>query len=150
MWISPWIKLSWHSCSMQDKLRWLNWFWQFLCEGQSSFNSKRLYYSYAWSCSLCERRTSFCMVLISKKPCRFLLIILTSFTSFSVLLVFLLLIIFFVVIHSFLLKSLTVILTVLPFWIYLFLLTLAFVLQWLSLHWQILIMWFSQFPLTFQ
>ena len=31
----------------------------------------------------------------------------------------------------------------------LFLLTLVFVLQWLSLHWEILIMLVSQFPLTF-
>ena len=30
-----------------------------------------------------------------------------------------------------------------------FLLTLVFVLQWLSLHWEILIMLLSQFPLTF-
>ena len=50
---------------------------------------------------------------------------------------------------TFLLGSLTVILTVLLFWIYLFLLTLVFVLQWLSLHWEILIMLLSQFPLTF-
>ena len=35
------------------------------------------------------------------------------------------------------------------FWIYLFLLTLVFVLQWLSLHWGILIMLLSQFPLSF-
>ena len=45
--------------------------------------------------------------------------------------------------------SLTVTLTVLLFWIYFFLLTLVFVLQWLSLHWKILIMLLSQFPLTF-
>ena len=31
-----------------------------------------------------------------------------------------------------------------------FLLTLVFVLQWLSFHWEILIMLFSQFPLTFR
>ena len=42
----------------------------------------------------------------------------------------------------------TVILTVLLFWIYFFLLMLVFVLQWLSVHWEILIMsvcfhWFS-------
>ena len=36
------------------------------------------------------------------------------------------------------------------FWIYLFLLMLVFVLQWLSLLWEILIMLLSQFPLTFQ
>ena len=41
---------------------------------------------------------------------------------------------------TFLLESLTVILTVLLFWIYLFLLMLVFVLQWLSVHWEILIM----------
>ena len=35
------------------------------------------------------------------------------------------------------------------FWISFFLLTLVFVLQWLSLHWEILIT-LSQFPLTFQ
>ena len=35
-------------------------------------------------------------------------------------------------------------------WIYLFLLTLVFVLQWLSLHWKILIMLLSYFPMTFQ
>ena len=33
---------------------------------------------------------------------------------------------------------------------YFFLWTLIFVLQWLSLHWEILIMLLSQFPLTFQ
>ena len=50
---------------------------------------------------------------------------------------------------TFLLRSQTVILIVLLFWIYFFLLTLVFVLQWLSLHWEILIMLLSQFPLTF-
>ena len=49
-----------------------------------------------------------------------------------------------------LLGSLTVILTVLLFSIFLFLLTLVFVLQWISLYWRILIMSLSQFPLTFQ
>ena len=38
---------------------------------------------------------------------------------------------------TFLLGSQTVILIVLLFWIYLFLLTLVFVLQWLSLYWEI-------------
>ena len=50
---------------------------------------------------------------------------------------------------TFLFGSQTVILTVLPVWIYFFLLTLVFVLQWLSLHCEILIMLLSQFPLTF-
>ena len=84
MWIFPWIKFSWHSCSMLDKLRWLNKFWQFLCERLSSFNLKRFYYSYAWSCSLYERRMSFCMGLISRNLCGFLLIFLTCFTSLRV------------------------------------------------------------------
>ena len=51
---------------------------------------------------------------------------------------------------TFLLGSLTVILIVLLFWIYLFLLMLVFVLEWLSLHWKNLIMLLYQFPLTFQ
>ena len=50
---------------------------------------------------------------------------------------------------TFLLGSQTVILIVLLFWIYFFLLMLVFVLQWLSLHWEILIMFLSQFPLAF-
>ena len=47
-------------------------------------------------------------------------------------------------------QILTVTVTVLLFWIYFFLLMLVFVLQWLSLLWEILIMVLSQFPLTFQ
>ena len=50
---------------------------------------------------------------------------------------------------TFLLGSQTVILIVLLFLIYFFLLMLVFVLQWLSLHWEFLIM-LSQFPLTVQ
>ena len=49
---------------------------------------------------------------------------------------------------TFLLRSQTVILIVLLFWIYFFLLTLVFVLQWLFLHWEILIMLLSQFPVS--
>ena len=49
---------------------------------------------------------------------------------------------------TFLLRPQTVILIVLLFWIYFFLLTLVFILQCLSLHWEILIMLLSQFPLT--
>ena len=51
---------------------------------------------------------------------------------------------------TFLRGSQTVILIVLLFWIYLFLLMLVFVLQWLSLHWEILIMFLSQFLSTFK
>ena len=40
-------------------------------------------------------------------------------------------------------------LTVLLFWVCFFLLMLVFILQWLSVHWEILIMLLSQFPLTF-
>ena len=49
---------------------------------------------------------------------------------------------------TFLLRSLTLTLTDLHLWIYLFLLMVVFVLQWVSFHWKILIMLFSQFPLT--
>ena len=59
------------------------------------FNLKGFYCSYAWSCCLCERRTSFCTDLISRKLCRFLLMFLTGFTSFSVLFLFLLWMTFF-------------------------------------------------------
>ena len=48
-----------------------------------------------------------------------------------------------------LLKSQTVTLTLLLFWMYFLRLMLVFVLQWLSHHWEILIMLLSQFPLTF-
>ena len=51
MWVFPWIKPSWQSCSLWDKLEWLNLFWQFLCEGLYSFNPNGFYYS------------SICMVL---------------------------------------------------------------------------------------
>ena len=62
-----WNILSWHSCSVWEKPGGLNWFWQFLCESLSSFNLKGFWYSYARSGSLCERRTSFCSGLISRK-----------------------------------------------------------------------------------
>ena len=54
-----------------------------LCEGLSSFDPKRLCYSYAWSCSLWEGRNSFCTGLISRKLCEFLFMFSTDFTSFS-------------------------------------------------------------------
>ena len=50
---------------------------------------------------------------------------------------------------TFLLGSQTLILIALLFWIYFFLLMLVVVLQWLSLHWEILVMLLSQFPMTF-
>ena len=51
---------------------------------------------------------------------------------------------------TFLFGSLTVTLTILSFWIYFFLLTQVFVLQWLFLfQWEIRML-LSQFPLTFR
>ena len=44
--------------------------------------------SYAWSSSLSDRRNSFFTGLISRKLCGFLLMFSTTFTSFSVLLLF--------------------------------------------------------------
>ena len=41
--------------------------------GLSCFNTECFCYSYAWSCSLCERRTSFCTGLMSRKLCGVLL-----------------------------------------------------------------------------
>ena len=55
-------------------------------ERLSSFNLKGFQYSYAWSCSLCNRRTSFCTGLISRKICRFLLMFSTGFTPLIVFL----------------------------------------------------------------
>ena len=40
---------------------------------RDSLNLKRFCYSYAWFCSLCERRTCFCTGFISWKLCRYLL-----------------------------------------------------------------------------
>ena len=76
--------------------------WQFFCKGLSSFNLKGFYHSYAWSCRLFEGRTSFRTRRISGKLCGFWLMFSTSFTSLSVLLVFLVLITFFVFMHGFL------------------------------------------------
>ena len=60
-------EISWHSCSLWEKLGSFNWFWQFFCKRLSSFNLKGFFYSYTWSCSLCERKTSFCTGLIYRK-----------------------------------------------------------------------------------
>ena len=48
-----------------------------------------------------------------------------------------------------LLESQTMTFIVLLFWTYFVVLKLVFVLQWFSLHWEILIMLLSQFPLVF-
>ena len=65
------------------------------------FNPKRFYYSYVWSCSLCEGRTSFYTGLISRKICKCLLNFSTGFTSLSISLLSPLLITFFVFMHGF-------------------------------------------------
>ena len=165
--------------------------------------------THAWSCSLCERRTSFCMEPTSRKLCGFLLMFSTGFTSLSVFLLFLyrspssLCMVSDSItsnideVHSInpsanvfvfgafnvhlkdrvtysggtdrsgelcynfsISNDLTQIVNFptripncdshSPALLNLFLLTLLFVLQWLSLHWEILIMLLSQFPLIFQ
>ena len=92
---------SWHSCSMWDKLGWLNMFWKFLCQKLSSFNPNRFCHLYAWSSKLCEGRTCFCTGLISRKLCILLFMFSTGFVSFSVLLLFSLWITSFVLIQGF-------------------------------------------------
>ena len=74
-----------------------------LCETNfdDSVDSGNFYYSYAWSCSLCEGRSSFCTGLISRKLCGFLFMFSIGFTSLSVLLLFPLSITIFVVMHGF-------------------------------------------------
>ena len=198
MWIFPWIKLSWHSCSVWDKHGWLSWFWQFLCEGLSSFNLKDSHMHdlvvhikkglpFAWDLSLenvhtqiltyvfdrlyfTQCLTSFSSIdhLLCLDPLFLILFHLTDevlsinlsanefvFGDFNIhhkdwwnliwpILVELLylvnsIIIFFISDYltqmvNFLLRSQTVILTVLLFWISFFLLMLVFVLQKLSLH----------------
>ena len=46
--------------------------------GLSSFNPKRCCCSCAWSCSLCEGKTSFCPGLFSRKVWRYLFMFLTG------------------------------------------------------------------------
>ena len=88
MWIFPWIKHSWHFCSMWDKFGWLSCPWQFHSEGLSYFSLKGFYYSYVWYCSWCEGEISLCTGHISRKLCGFLVMFLTGFTSLCVLLLF--------------------------------------------------------------
>ena len=165
---------------------------------------KGFYYSYIWSHmhGLCKGRNFFCTRLISRKLCGFLLTFSTSFTSLSVLFVFLFRSSFSslsTVIDSISsntdevlsinsstnvfvfgdfkdyhkdcltyfggtdrpgelcynfsisndLSQMVNFSIVLLFWVYFFPLRLLFVLQWLSLHWEIPIMFLCQFPLTF-
>ena len=103
MWIFPWIKFFWHSCSMWDKLHRLNWFWQFLWEGLSSINLKGFYYSDVWHglAVYMKELLDFAWHLPLEKS-TYSYLFLTGFTSLSVLLLFSLLIIFFVFMHGFL------------------------------------------------
>ena len=90
-----------HSDSMWDKLGWLNWFWQLLCNRLSSLNLKGFCYSYAWSCSLCEGRISFSAGLNSRNIHKFLLMFSAGFTSLSILLLFPLSNTFFIFMNGF-------------------------------------------------
>ena len=101
MWIFPWIKLSCNSCSMWDKLTWLNWFWQFLCKGLSFFNPKGFCWTHMHGLAVYVKEGLFLeQGLISRKICQFLLTFLTGFTSLSALLYFPLSIISFIFMHS--------------------------------------------------
>ena len=110
---------------------------------------------------LCEGGNSFYMGLISGKVYRFRLMYVLDWLYFAQCLTC-----FFFINHllclcawssqmtllewlTFVLRSQTVILTVLLIWISFFLLMCVFVLQRLCLHWEILTMLLSQFPLTF-
>ena len=65
------------------------------------FLSSKIILLYAWSCILCDQRTSFYTGRISRKLCRFLFMFLTGFTSLSVLLLLPPLITFVIFMHSF-------------------------------------------------
>ena len=100
MWIFPWIKGSWHACSMWDKFWWLNWFWQFLCEGLPSFNPKGICHSHTWFCILWERGASFAWDASPENSVNFYMF-LRGFTSFSALFLFSLSITFLIFVHGF-------------------------------------------------
>ena len=199
--VFPWVKLFWHSCSLWDRLGWLNWFRQFFCEGLSSISLKGFCHSYAWSCKLCEGGLPFARDLslensVDSYWCfRLALLQLVSYFIFRYWSPSLSLCTIFYTIsfntdellsinpsavfafkdcltysggtdrpdeprYNFSMKwppqivnfsfgFLAVTLRVLFFWIYFFFLMQLFVLQWLSLHKEILIMLLCQFPLTF-
>ena len=99
LWIFSWIKLSWYSCSVWDKLGWLNWFWQFLYEGLSSQIQKdSVTHMHGLAVYV---KTAFCMGLISRKLYGFLLTFSNGLTTLSILLLFPPSITFFVFVHSF-------------------------------------------------
>ena len=86
----------------------------FSVRNSSSFNPKGFCYSFAWSWGLFEGRISLYRGLISRKLCRFSLIISTGFNSLSVLLLSLLLITFVFVHGFFMLFHLTQMLLINP------------------------------------
>ena len=59
-----------------------------LCETNLDDSIDSGNYSYAWCCSLCEERTSFCMGVISRKTCRSLRFLIPLLHSVSSLFLF--------------------------------------------------------------
>ena len=89
LFISPWlsIELLWSINKLKQRL----WCTIYDLDDSIGFGNfcvrgylPLIYYSYAWSCSLCERRTSFC----SRKLCGLLLMFSTGFASLSFLFLF--------------------------------------------------------------
>ena len=79
MWIFPWIKLSWHICSMWDKLGWLIDSDNFSVRGYLTLVRKDSITHMHGLAVYLKERLSFAQDF--RKLCRFLLMFLTSFTS---------------------------------------------------------------------
>ena len=95
-----WVKLSWHSCSMWDKTGWLNWFWQFFCEGLSSFKDS-ITHMHDLAVYVKEEPPFAQDLLSLENSADSCLCFRLAFTSLSVLLRFPLSITFFIFMHSF-------------------------------------------------
>ena len=80
-------------------LEWLNWFWQFLCERLSFFNTKVFYYSYAWKIYVKERLPFAWDLSLENSVDSYLFSI--YFSSLSVLLIFSVSITFFLFMNGF-------------------------------------------------
>ena len=80
-------------------LEWLNWFWQFLCERLSFFNTKVFYYSYAWKIYVKERLPFAWDLSLENSMDSYLFSI--YFSSLSVLLIFSVSITFFLFMNGF-------------------------------------------------
>ena len=95
-----WVQIFlWVKLYMRQTCILFNWFWQFLFEELSSFNSKAFCYSCTWSFSLCEGGSFLLQTYFWKNlevP-----MFLTGFTSFIVILLFLLSITFFIFMYDF-------------------------------------------------